>query len=153
MKREITSSHVPTSTSNLFVFGWKQSLTSLTTKFQEQIRFLVTVCRSPHFGRLLSEKGHICGFWACWEHARNGAKFGMLMYLYTFRTLWILVKACWFCSIWWHSTIKQVKFGVTGDFLERAWKKDLKFGMLMYPDHLQYWLHLFTVCWFCLLGW
>ena len=36
--------------------------------------------------------------------------------------------------------MKRVKLGVSSHFLENAWGNGLKYGMLVYPDHLQNWL-------------
>ena len=42
-----------------------------------------------------------------------------------------------FFSSFWHyfDFIKLVKSGVSGHFLEDTWKNNLKFGILVYPDH------------------
>ena len=42
----------------------------------------------------------------------------------TFRTDKIMVKVCSICSFWRHfDLVKRVKFGVSGHFLENAWRE------------------------------
>ena len=60
----------------------------------------------------------------------------------TSRIDYIMIMVYWFYSFWWYfDLVKQVKFAVSGQVkFERSgimhWKNDLKFDMLMYPDHL-----------------
>ena len=45
--------------------------------------------------------------------------------------------------IWCHfDLVKQVKFGVSGVFCRTHGRNDLKFDILMNPDHIWNWLHL-----------
>ena len=54
---------------------------------------------------------------------------------------------CWFSSFWHHfDLVKQVKFGVSGDFLQNAWeewnlKEGLKFNMQMCRDCISNCVH------------
>ena len=44
--------------------------------------------------------------------------------LTTTRTDWIMVMVCWFSSHWRHfDLVKRVKFGISGHFLENAWRE------------------------------
>ena len=55
----------------------------------------------------------------------------------------ILVMVCWFSPFWWHfDLVKQIKrVWFSGIFVLMLGKNWLKFGMLIFPDHLQNWLY------------
>ena len=100
----------------------------LTTS--ELIRFWSSSVDFPHFGIILTQWNRPNLqlpdiFWR--TQGRNGLNFGMQ----------ILAMVCWFSSFWHHfDLVKQVKFGVSGDFLQNAWEEWLEFW---YADVS--WLH------------
>ena len=74
----------------------------------------------------LSETGQIWGFRAFPEEHMEGMvwNFACWCILTTFRTDKFRVTVCWFLSFWrYFDLVKRVKFGVSGHFLENAWRE------------------------------
>ena len=74
----------------------------------------------------LSETGQIWGFQAFPGERMEGIAWLFVCWciLTTFQTDKIMVTVCWFLSFWcYFDLMKHVKFGVSGHFLENAWKE------------------------------
>ena len=80
--------------------------------------------------------------------------------LTTFRTIQIMVTVCWFSSFWQHFyLVKQVKFGLSGHFLENAWGEWPKIShaelVWQISELIRLWLQIFFIFWryFDLVKW
>ena len=83
-----------------------------------------------------------------WTHERNGMWFYMLMYSDHLQNWLGFYHVCWFFSFWRHFDLaKQSNLRVPGIFRGTHRKNDVKFGVMMHPDHLWKWLRI----WSCLL--
>ena len=63
--------------------------------------------------------------------------------LTTFKSNYSLVMVCWFSSFWWQWNRSNV--GVLCILWRMHGRNGLKFGMQMYPNHLQNWLDLIII--------
>ena len=109
--------------------GWNLTCWCILTT-SKLIRFWSSSVDFPHFGIILtSETGQTCNF-RIFSGERKGGMACTLACWCILTTLWtyyILAMVCWFSEFWQNCDfVKQVKFRVSGDFLQNAWEEWLE---------------------------
>ena len=93
-----------------------------------------------HMQFWLSKTSLIWEFWAFCRERMEGMALNVACWCIptNFRTDYIMVMVCGFCSFWHHFHLVKL---VSLRFLETHGRNGPKCGLLMHPDNLQKWLH------------
>ena len=119
--------------------AWNLACWRVLTTFGSNY-ILVTLCWfSKFFGAiLLSETGHIWGFWAFPGERMEGISWNLACWcvLTTFTTNKIMVKVCWFSQFWPKDMGQFWDLGISRRTYEREWPKMWHADVSLSPTEL-----------------